>query len=339
MAGSKELVETVLEKGICVACGACVGLCPYFKAYQGKIALVFDCDLAQGRCYAHCPRVGVDVEALAQAWFNESYRETELGRYRRVVAARAGERFAKGRFQNGGTVTALVTTALEGGLIEGAILTDSDGILPRPRLVTTAAEVLQCSTTKYMAAPIVAGLNEAIAAGRNQLGVVGTPCQLTAVAQLRRNPLQKPGFFDPVGLSIGLFCTWALDTRRFLAFLADRFGGATMIGMDVPPPPAGVMVIETDSGTFEIPLDDIRKLVPEGCATCPDMTSEWSDLSVGAFEGRSGWNTLIIRTEVGERLVNRATEAGRLQLGEFPAENLAHLTAGAGNKKRRAHTS
>ena len=33
--GSNELVEKVLDKDLCVTCGACVGLCPYFKVHQG----------------------------------------------------------------------------------------------------------------------------------------------------------------------------------------------------------------------------------------------------------------------------------------------------------------
>ena len=72
MGGPKELVEQVLAKVLCSVCGACVDLCPYFKAHNGKVAQIFECDLTQGRCYAHCPKTGVDFEQLAQNYFQKS---------------------------------------------------------------------------------------------------------------------------------------------------------------------------------------------------------------------------------------------------------------------------
>ena len=38
IAGSKELTEQVLDKDLCTVCGACVGMCPYFKVHNGKHA-------------------------------------------------------------------------------------------------------------------------------------------------------------------------------------------------------------------------------------------------------------------------------------------------------------
>ncbi|MBT3226980.1 MAG: hydrogenase, partial [Deltaproteobacteria bacterium] len=64
--------------------------------------------------------------------------------------------------------------------------------------------------------------------------------------------------------------------------------------------------------------------------------AKWSDISVGALEGKSNWNTLIIRSERGEKLVNEAVAAGYLELDDFPAESLEHLRLGAGNKQERA---
>ncbi len=336
IAGSKELSEQVLNQDLCTVCGACVGLCPYFKVHKGKLAKIFDCDLEKGRCYAHCPKTDVDFEQLAQALFQQPYNGDPLGIYRRITAAKAGERTGTGDFQNGGTVSALMTCALESGMVDGAVLTDSDGLLPKPKLVTRAEDVVKCASTKYMATPAVSCLNEAATDGKTNLGFVGTACQLTGVAQMRLNPLEKSDFVDPIGLTVGLFCTWALDTRQLMDFLSTRVDLKTITGMDVPPPPAEVFIVKTGETVVEIPLDEIRELVPKGCGVCPDMTAEWADVSVGAFEGKSDWNTLIIRTEKGEQLVEKAVAEGYLVLDDFPAEGLEHLTLGAGNKKKRA---
>ncbi len=334
--GSKELMEQVRNNDLCTVCGGCVGICPYHQAYKGKIAMTFDCDIAEGRCYAHCPRTEVDLEALSHKLFNTAYKEKPLGSYRNISASKAGEKISHSSFQNGGTVSALMTMALEKDMIDAAILTGIEGIIPKPRIVTNPKEVLTCASTKYMATPTVAGLNQGIKDGFERMGIVGTACQLTAVGQMRCNPLNKDGFKDVTALTVGIFCTWALDTRQFLDFLAEQVDINTITGMDVPPPPAEVFIIKTENQTMEIPLDDIRPMIPKGCSYCQDMTAEWSDISVGAFEGKSNWNTLIIRTEKGETLIKMAVEEGYLVLDNFPSSSLDHLTLGAGNKKKRA---
>lgn len=336
IAGSKELMEQVLNQDLCTVCGACVGLCPYFRVYKGKVAKIFDCNLEQGSCYAQCPKTETDFEQLADLYFRQPYTKEPLGVYRRINVSKAGEKVSSGRFQNGGTVTALVKYALENGYIEAAVLTDSEGIEPQPRLVTNAEDVIQCAKTKYMAAPTSSCLNQAISAGHKNLGIVGTACQLTGVAKMRSNPMKKKDFTDPVALSIGIFCTWSLETRTFLSYLSERVDINAITGMDVPPPPAEKFIVQTVDSTIEIPLSEIRTMIPNGCSICPDMTAEWSDISVGAFEGKPDWNTLIIRTEKGEQLVEQAVKAGYLKLDKFPDSSLEHLTLGAGNKQKRA---
>jgi coenzyme F420 hydrogenase subunit beta len=104
--------------------------------------------------------------------------------------------------------------------------------------------------------------------------------------------------------------------------------------MDIPPPPANVMRLDLGDDVREISLDEIRPFIPDTCGLCPDMTSEWADLSVGMYEGRPGWNTLLVRTARGRELVESAVASGLL-LTE-PAPSLEHLSEAAAGKKRRA---
>ena len=94
--------------------------------------------------------------------------------------------------------------------------------------------------------------------------------------------------------------------------------------------------VTNDSGKVEIPLSKIKPLIPHTCFICPDMTSEWSDVSVGMFEGRPGWNTLIIRSPKGAELVEKACEDAFLETEEMPEENLNHLSKAAADKKENA---
>lgn len=334
--GSSELIDNVLKKDLCIACGACVELCPYFQNYKGKTTMLFPCTLSQGQCFAFCPKAEVDLDFLAGRFWDAPYEGTPLGNYRSVLIARAGEKMQKATFQAGGAVSALMTLALKSNRIDAAALTDRDDRIAFPRLVTRAEEVCECAGSKFMAAPTLSVVNRGAIQGYERMGVVGTPCQLTSVAQMKANPLKRESFKDPVALTVGLFCTWAIDTRKLLPLLAECIGNVCIQSMDMPPPPSEIMVIDTDDGRVEIPLERIRALVPQGCHVCPDMTSEWADVSVGVLEGKPGWNTLIIRTGAGDQVVKNACKEGYLETKPMPAENFEHLCLAAANKKKRA---
>lgn len=334
--GQEELRKHVLDACLCTGCGACVDLCPYFRSHRGKTAALFPCVLAEGRCFAYCPKIGVDFDALSQRLFGQPYDGDPIGACRSIAAAKAGKRIKNFSPQAGGTVSALIYFALEKGYLDGAILTDRNGLLPVPRFVTEAGAVLDCAASKYTAAPTLSAVNQAIREGYGNIGVVGTPCQVLATALMRSNPLRAENFVDPFGLVVGIFCTWAIDFRLFEPFLAERIDLGRIGKIDIPPPPAEIMEVFVDDGTrIEIPLPEIRELVLKGCSYCIDMTAEFSDLSVGVMEGRPGMNTLIIRTDRGRALVEEAQKEGYLTISEMPQENLKHLAWAAGNKKKR----
>lgn len=333
--GQAALLSTIINRGLCTGCGACTQLCPYMKNHKGKTVALFPCDRDEGRCFKHCPQTDVDYDVLSRNRFGTSHERSSLGTYITIKTSKAGPEINVSRGQNGGTVSALMAYALEKGLIDGAVVTDSDNLIPIPKIVTDVEGILNAAATKYMAAPTVSMVNEAVNQGIQKLGVVGTPCQMTAIAKIKANPMDREEFKDPTALLIGLFCTWAVDPRSFIDLVAQKTDISSVTGMEIPPPPAEIFILKTTDGDIKIPLDDIRQIVPEGCALCPDMTCELTDLSVGAFEGRPGWNTLIIRTRKGEDLVKQAVEENYLVLDDFPEKNLAHLTMGAGNKKKR----
>jgi coenzyme F420 hydrogenase subunit beta len=313
----------------------CVDICPYFRNYKGKTAMLFPCTLEQGRCNAHCPKTEVDLDKLSRFYWDKPYDGVPLGHVTRILASKAGEKIS-GSFQGGGTVSALVTCALTQRMAEGAILTGSEGIAPVPRWITNPKQIADQAGSKFIAAPTLSVLNRAVCEGGRRLTVVGTPCQMTALAQMRMNPLERDDFEDPVSLAIGLFCNWALDHRSLMAYLTERMEINTITGMDIPPPPAEVLVVKTADGEKHFPLKDIRKLIPHTCFICPDMTAEWSDVSVGMFEGRPGWNTLLVRTRAGAELVDKAVADGLLKTEAFPQENEEALSQAALAKKERS---
>jgi len=334
--GSVELLEDVHKRDLCIGCGACVNLCPYFKNYKGQTSQLFPCNLEQGRCYAYCPKAEVDLNELTHKIWRIDYDGSPLGPYREVLASRAGNQMVKGAFQAGGTVSSLIAFALKNGLIDAAALTDRNGLTPISRLVTNWKNVADCASSKFMAAPTLSALNMAVREGYKRIGVVGTPCQMMAVAQMRSNPLQKEEHTVPVELSVGLFCNWSVDTRQLMDLLAPMLEISDIRRMDIPPPPANILTLETVNGSVEVSLSDIKPLIPHTCFVCPDMTAEFADLSAGMLEGRPGWNTLIIRSVRGAEIVDQARREGFIETEPFPEDNLKHLSKAAAEKKERS---
>ena len=334
--GPQDLVKQVQTTGKCCSCGACLDLCPYFKYHAGKPVLVFDCDLDTGRCHAYCPKLEVDYSELSQKLFQKPYPGNRLGFYQEIKAAKAGRMLPEQGYQAGGTVSALVAFGIEHGFFEAAVLTDSQNGRPQPRIVTSVDEVLACATSKFTTAPTLSALNRAIHKGYKKIGVVGTPCQITAVAQMKYNQLENELIRDCQIITVGLFCNWALSPRDFFSFLEERYDMTTLTAMDIPPPPSDCLILKIRAEDVEIPLKEIRPYIDQSCFNCMDLTAEWADMSVGMFEGRPGWNTLIIRSITGSQLIRDACESGYLVAEDMPEDPILHLKKASQNKKQRA---
>ena len=110
---SRELQSDVLAQNLCSLCGACVGMCPYWVAYKGRVVALDECNLTQGRCYVFCPRTSLDLDLLSQTAFGVPYAADELGTTQQITMARARDDGIRSKAQYGGPVTALTSSALE----------------------------------------------------------------------------------------------------------------------------------------------------------------------------------------------------------------------------------
>ncbi len=296
------------------------------------------CDLAEGRCYAHCPRTQVNLEAIHQQVFGQTYLNVEIGLFKQVKMARASSPDQRKKGQTSGVVSALMRFALREGFIHGAVLTRrNQDHLPTGRVIRHPEEIDSCAGSSYVAGPTLEALNQGPWEDTERIGVVGTPCQVLAMRKMSVSPLKKTNLMDRVTLIVGLFCTWALTYEPFMKYLKARVNGASIRKLDITPPPERLLkVITADDHTLDVPIDEIRPFIRKTCGICLDMTSELSDLSVGTVEGIQGWNTVITRSELGDEILSQAEAAGIVESQPLPEENFKHLKEASLLKKQRA---
>jgi coenzyme F420 hydrogenase subunit beta len=333
----QDLEKDVIKAGLCTLCGACGGLCPYFRAFRGRVVVMDNCNLSQGRCYAFCPRTPSDLEAVNQNAFGVPYPGDSLGTFRQVIMAKSTDKPILTKAQYGGVASTLVTVALKKKMIDAAILTKREKeLLSSGQLAANKKQVLACAGSNYIASPTLQAFNQEAQASYHRLGVVGIPCQVLALGKMRINPLEKKNAIEKLTLVIGLFCTWALSYEEFFSFLEKDFPVDRIGKMDIPPPPANVFQMDLPAGLKSISLDQIRPFVRPTCMLCFDMTAEFSDLSIGAVEGIQGWNTVIVRSAKGQELLEEARRSRVIEIAEIPRENFSHLKEASLLKKKRA---
>lgn len=334
---SKELEINVIKEKLCTLCGACTEMCPYLIAYRGRIILRDDCNLSQGRCHNFCPRTSINLDDIHLVIFGRSYPWNSLGYTREICIARSTDTLIRSKGQYGGVVTAIVAFALKEGFIDSAVLTHSgDDGFPEGTLAITEEEILDCAGSSYIASPTIGAFNRGTQTiGKEKVGVVGTPCQVLALSKMKASSLDLQNNGRRLSLTVGLFCTWALSYEEFVQCIKKRTSLLDIVKVDVPPPPANVFEIYTPSRRIAIPLEEIRNIIRPACTYCIDMTGEFADISVGAAEGITGWNTVIVRSEKGAELFRKAVSNKVLEVDQLPEQSLEHLKEASLQKKKR----
>ena len=341
--GGQSGVSTgVLKQSLCTGCAACVNICPYMVSHKDTLVVLHECDRDEGRCYDYCPRTPTDLGALVSAMFAPEDMTPELGAFKGLYMTRAADEEIRAKAQHGGTVSALMALAIAEGIIDAAILSDQNNQwLPEGTMVVDPVDVASRAKSKFVVSPTLAVFNRVSSSATEKFGIVATPCQALAVAKMKQNaPESDRQRVQKIRLVIGLFCGWALDWKKLTRLLAEKIGRTAISGIDIPPSKHACMEVYTDSGTIEIPIEEVNPCVRENCRYCFDMTCEFSDISVGSARSPEGWkvdrhwNQVIVRSTLGEELLKLARERGVLEFKPVPSGNIEKLKRASVGKKR-----
>jgi coenzyme F420 hydrogenase subunit beta len=269
-----------------------------------------------------CLRLGPSLDIIEDNLLGYGPRSEDRpeGPYRSKTLARATYEPILKKGQDGGAVTALLAWMLDNGELDGAVVSSpSDKVawLDEPKLVRSTDELLAAAGSRYTYCATPLGLKEAAAAKLKAVALVGVSCESTAVRQLAAEGIKR--WVRPVKWVFGLMCCETFDYDAFMVGKVHHELGIDLADVVKVNVKGKVIVTLTSGEDIVIPLKEARPFANEWCHHCPDFAAEHADLSFGGL-GMEGWTMILVRTEAGDDLLTRATDAGVLELRDAEEE-------------------
>jgi coenzyme F420-reducing hydrogenase beta subunit len=284
----------------CIGCGACAMVCP---TGSKKIRI---------NTY---PMLEEDKRKVEEV-FLKGARDENLGVHNEILAAKSS---IEG--QDGGMATALLISGMQSGLFDAAIVVQrKDGYKAQAIIAENMDEVMKARGTKYQRVKMMSKLAELVEKGKRKIAIVGTPCEVRAVREIQQTLLRD---FPTVELTIlGLFCFEAFtyeklkeETRKLLGVDLDK-SEKTQIHK-------GKFIVHVDGKEYSCRVRDLGKAVEKGCAFCDDFVAKLADVSIGSVGSPDGYSTVIVRSDVGKKLL----EGTDFIKGDVNKEEIIKLSA------------
>jgi coenzyme F420-reducing hydrogenase beta subunit/ferredoxin len=282
----------------CIACGACVLVCPTRSILERK------------NIY---PLSSEDIKNIEEE-FLSGMIDKDLGVHREMFA---GKSSIVG--QDGGMATSILQRGIENGLLDAAIVAQKNKSLGANAVfVNETVSILQAKGTKYVRVSVIASLLDALKKGKKRIAVVGTPCQIRVVRKL-----QLQGYFNDAEIFlIGLFCFESFDYAALKSRIRELFG----IDLDKAEKmqiARGKFIVTIDGKEHSCRVRELGKAVRAGCPYCGDLVSRLADISIGSIGSPDGYSTVIVRSELGERLL----EGVQFERREINRDDVVKLAA------------
>ena len=317
----KELYEEVITTGLCTGCAGCVVTCPHdvigYEHEEGKyIPFHIEEELGLDNCIhgekgcttctRACPRFRKWEESADMHLFGRTREPDEMsGIWRQLLLTRAVDTEEHTKGQDGGFVSAMLIWLLKNDYIDGALVSgveDDDKWKAKPAVVTNREEVLATAGSRYTYCANPLALPEAKEKGLSRLALVGMGCQTSSPPVMwdrKAGKVSKPFLFN-----IGLLCSKTFDDAIFSELFEAKYGlkKEDMVKMNIK----GAFQIWMKDGSFhEIDLKECHGWTRTGCKNCPDFAAEHSDIATGGIGKDNDWTLTIVRTALGEEVINR----------------------------------
>ena len=91
----------------------------------------------------------------------------------------------------------------------------------------------------------------------------------------------------------------------------------------------GKYIVRVDGKEHSVSVKELNSAVEKLCLSCPDFAANYSDISVGSVGSDDGYSTVIVRSDVGEKLLQMLD----LAKGKVKKEEVTKIAI---QKKKRA---
>src|SRR5712692_8134983 len=327
-----NLVSEVVNKGICMYCGACIASCPIdilFHSDKEEPIMRGTCAACQV-CYYSCPRIELPLSEVEQRIFGRPRTADEaiLGIHIGTYSVRAKDPQIMAKAQDGGATTAFLLYALEKKLIDYALVSGFsayDPWRPEPQAARTREELINSAGSRYTPGGQVGGLAEVaipnrsgINSGEARIAVVGLPCELKGLWRMNTHWIATPKLARNLVFTVGLYCSKVFDYEKMMVnYVEGKRGIRLQTVTKVNVKKNRLLVYVGDKLALDEPVEVVHDSAREECNVCIDYSAELADLAIGAIGSPTAWSTVITRTPRAEEILKGAQDAGYVEVKDL----------------------
>jgi coenzyme F420 hydrogenase subunit beta len=333
-----DLEREVQRYNFCGKCGGCVAFC----SADNLGALTVGTDgmpvfadeekcLKCGICYMICP----NTRDLDEELKKKTKWEPPIGQIKDLVSAQTTNPTVGEGCTDGGVVTSLLLYLLDNHMIDGALVSKSDGAFHRgPMLATSGEEVISASGSHFdesfsivelgdqysTYSPAMQELKSLRKGLIDRVAMVGTPCQIHTVRKM-----QVLGIIpsDVIKYYFGLFCMENFSFNDIQLRHLEKQYGFDLTQVSKVNVKEDFFIYLNNGRVIHIPFEEIDSIARPACLVCPDFSAEFSDISFGGLGSPDGYTTVLIRSERGKMVYRGALTAGYIKERRYSSSEKA----------------
>lgn len=333
-------IAAVVSNDLCIACGACVAVCPagivkpeynaYRAAHEVRIHDLQPCQSCRTQpCDTVCPSIRVDLPDLGHRSLNlDEKLMTRQGPVEAVFLGYSQPHRDNGVSSSGGIVRLLIQTALADSIPVICLIKKETGY--GPAILHSVEELEKVPGSIYHGV----GFSDAIPLLRSldqPCILVSTPCQLEGIVKYALD--HEPALLSRITLKVGLICGWMYSDHSLRAFtsykgIQEEWTDAAYRGEDK----VGLLKVRTSSEEHKyhrrVFINKAERLDYQAsfssganrlrCRLCQDHLNVLCDIAVG-----DAW--LARKHEQKLSIIVARTQAGLTRLRSLEAAGLLHL--------------
>lgn len=257
-----------------------------------------------GKCIKVCPVVNNKIREANPPFMNN---------YHQAFASYSQDKDIRRKAASGGFITSFLCYMLEKGYADGALVSKREGIIGRSYIANNKEQIIDAKTSIYAPVDYSKGINELLDTSLSKIIVVGLPCHIQAVTNLRK---MNKAVDAKVLMTISIVCGKTPTTNAY-RYIANKnnidYNSITNVknrGDGWP----GFMKITHKDGEYKVSYKSNMSMgmvlsspfmCNPGCLSCVDGVGITSDMSVCdawnekyTQQNSDGWNFVLAKTDL-----------------------------------------